>query len=202
MFSSDSRVQASGKEDCMEIALAIMAGIALSATSGFRVFVPFLILSIANLTGLLELNQSFAWIGTYPALATFGVATIVEILAYFIPWVDNVLNAISAPASVIAGTILTYALVGDLAPGLAWVISIIGGGGVSLISRAISGIIHTGSTAASAGTANPAVSLAESVGTVVMSILAIVAPIVVILLLLLLISWAIKTYKRLTAKKP
>ena len=186
----------------MEIAFAVMAGIALSATSGFRVFVPFLVLSIANLTGMLDLNQSFAWIGTYPALATFGVATLVEILAYFIPWVDNVLNAISAPASVIAGTVLTYALVGDLAPGFAWIISIIGGGGVSLISRAISGIVHAGSAVASAGTANPAVSLAESVGTAVMSILAIVAPIIVILLLLLLISWAITTYKRIIVKKP
>lgn len=185
----------------MEIALAIMAGIALSATSGFRVFVPFLVLSIANLTGLMDLNQSFAWIGTYPAFAVFGAATLVEILAYFIPWVDNALNAISAPASVVAGTILTYALVGDLAPGLAWVISIIGGGGASLITRAVSGIVHAGSTAASAGTANPAVSLVESAGTVIMSILALVAPIIVILILFLLISWAIKACKRIRAKK-
>lgn len=185
----------------MEIALAIMAGIALSATSGFRVFVPFLILSIANLTGLLDLNQSFAWIGTYPALATFGVATLVEILAYFIPWVDNVLNAISAPASVVAGTVLTYALIGELSPALAWIISIIGGGGASLATRVISGILHAGSTAASGGTANPAVSLAESAGSVVMSVLAIIAPFIVILLLLLLSSWGIKAYKRKKAKK-
>lgn len=200
-MSCSSRIQVPERKIAMEIALAIMAGIALSATSGFRVFVPFLVLSIANLTGMLDLNQSFAWIGTYPALATFGAATLVEILAYFIPWVDNALNAISAPASVVAGTILTYALVGDLAPGLAWIISIIGGGGASLVTRAISGIVHAGSTAASGGTANPAVSLAESAGTVVMSVLALVAPFIVILILLLLISWAIRTYKRLIAKK-
>lgn len=185
----------------MELALAIMAGISLSATSGFRVFVPFLILSIANLTGLLDLNQSMAWIGTYPALATFGVATLVEILAYFIPWIDNVLNAISAPAAVVAGTVLTYALVGELSPGLAGIISIIGGGGASLTTRAISGFIHAGSTAASGGIANPTVSLAESAGSVIMSILAVIAPIIVILVLIILISWAIKTYKRLKVKK-
>jgi hypothetical protein len=178
-----------------------MIGIALSATSGFRVFVPFLVLSAANLAGWLELGESFAWIGTYPALVMFAVATLVEILAYFIPWVDNVLNVISVPASLVAGTILTYAVIGSLNPALAWVISIIGGGGASLLTRAVSNIVHAGSAAASGGVANPAVSLVESAGTVALSVLAIVVPIIVILSFLLLISWARKHWLRLRPKK-
>lgn len=185
----------------MEIAFSVMIGIALSATSGFRVFVPFLVLSAANLAGWLELGESFAWIGTYPALVMFAVATLVEIMAYFIPWVDNVLNVISVPASLVAGTILTYAVIGSLNPALAWVISIIGGGGASLLTRAVSNIVHAGSAAASGGVANPAVSLVESAGTVALSVLAIVVPIIVILSFLLLISWARKHWLRLRPKK-
>jgi len=185
----------------MEIALSIAIGIALSATSGFRIFVPFLALSVANLAGLLELNESFAWIGTYPALAAFAAATVVEILAYFIPWVDNALNAISVPASLVAGTVLTYAFVGDISPALGWFIAAIAGGGASLVTRAVSNVVHAGSTAASGGTANPVVSFFESVGTVLMSIVAIIAPFVAVILLLLTVYWAVTVFRRLRARR-
>lgn len=185
----------------MEIALSIAIGISLSATSGFRVFVPFLVLSAANLAGWLELSGSFAWIGTYPALIALAVATSVEILAYFIPWVDNALNAISIPASIVAGTILTFAFIGEMEPVLAWSISIIAGGGASLLTRTVAGIIHAGSTAASGGLANPVVSFAESAGSVIMSVLAIIAPVIVIFLLLLFIYWGIQALRRLKSRK-
>lgn len=184
----------------MEIALSIAIGIALSATSGFRIFVPFLVLSAANLAGWLELSESFAWIGTYPALAAFATATVVEILAYFIPWVDNVLNAISVPASLVAGTVLTYAFIGDVAPGLGWFISVIGGGGASLVTRTVSNVAHAGSTATTGGTANPMLSFFESLGTVLMSIVAILAPLVAIILLALVIYWAVTVLRRLRVK--
>jgi len=74
-----------------EILLTILMGIGLSAASGFRIFIPFLVISIASLTGNLTLVDSFSWIGTYPALITFGMATVLEIAGYYIPWVDNIL---------------------------------------------------------------------------------------------------------------
>lgn len=185
----------------MEIALSIAIGIALSATSGFRIFVPFLAVSAAHLAGWLELNETFAWIGTYPALAVFAAATAVEILAYFIPWVDNALEAISVPASAVAGTILTFAFVSEMTPALAWFISIIAGGGTSLVTRAVSNIVHAGSTAASGGAANPAVSLVESIGTVVMSVLAIAVPILALFVLILFAAWAVKAIQRARARK-
>lgn len=42
--------------------------------------------------------------GVLPALITLGVAMILEIGAYFIPWVDTVLDAIAIPLAAIAGT--------------------------------------------------------------------------------------------------
>lgn len=185
----------------MEYALSIVIGIALSATAGFRVFVPFLVISAANLAGWLELTDSFAWIGTYPALVAFAVATVVEILAYFIPWVNNVLNAISVPASLVAGTVLTYAFISDMGPGLAWFISVIAGGGASLLTRAASNVAHAASTTTTGGTANPVLSFFESLGTFLMSIITIIAPFVAAILLLLILYWAVGMYRRLRARR-
>lgn len=61
---------------------SIFLGIGLSAATGFRIFVPFLVASIAGLTGYLPLSPAFEWIGTYPALIAFSVATVLEISAY------------------------------------------------------------------------------------------------------------------------
>ncbi len=90
----------------MEITLSILLGIGLAAACGFRVFVPFLIVSIAAMSGHLELTPGFEWIGTPYALAAFGAATALEIAAYYIPWLDNLLDAAATPAGLVqAGTV-------------------------------------------------------------------------------------------------
>lgn len=74
----------------METLLGLMIGIGLSAACGFRVFVPLPGMSIAALSGYLSLSPEFEWIGTWPALIAFATATVLEIAAYYIPWVDNI----------------------------------------------------------------------------------------------------------------
>ena len=73
----------------MEIFLSICVGVGLSAACGFRVFVPLLGLSIAAKLGMVHLGASFAWAGSTTAIVAFGVATVAEIAAYYIPWVDR-----------------------------------------------------------------------------------------------------------------
>ena len=77
----------------MDAVLAVLLGIGLAASCGFRVFVPFLVTSAAVCSGYLDVAQNFEWLGTGTALAAFAVATAVEILAYCIPWLDNLLDA-------------------------------------------------------------------------------------------------------------
>src|SRR2546423_1350380 len=115
----------------METLLSLLIGIGLSAACGFRVFVPLLILSIASLTGHVTLASSFAWLGSYPALIAFAVATCLEIAAYYVPWIDNLLDSIATPAAVVAGTIITASLVAHLDPFLRWTLAVIAGGGVA-----------------------------------------------------------------------
>jgi hypothetical protein len=98
----------------MEPLLGIAVGIGLSAACGFRVFVPLLVMNLTSLSGQLHLPSGFAWIGSYYATVAFGTATIVEVLGYYIPWLDHVLDIVATPAAIIAGTIATASMVTDM----------------------------------------------------------------------------------------
>ena len=93
----------------MDLALSIGLGVGLAAAVGLRVFLPLLVMSVAAYTGHLALGGGFAWLGSAPAIVMLGVAAILEILAYYIPGVDNLLDAIAAPAALIAGTVVWFA---------------------------------------------------------------------------------------------
>ena len=68
------------------IITALCLGICLSAACGLRVFLPFLVVSVAAKFGLLELRESWMWIGSWPAITAFSTATVLEIGAYYVPW--------------------------------------------------------------------------------------------------------------------
>lgn len=172
-----------------EMLLTVLMGIALSAASGFRVFVPFLFVSIASLSGNLTLSGTFSWIGTMPALITFSVATLLEIAGYFIPWVDNLLDTIASPAAVVAGIVLTASVLLDISPLLRWALAIIGGGGAAATVQAFTGTSRAASTVTTGGLANPLISTVELGSSVTLSAAAVFIPliagIIVIILLIL-----------------
>lgn len=180
----------------MEIVLDILIGVGLAATCGFRVFVPFFVLGIAGLSGYLDLGQGFQWVGTWPAVLAFGVATLIEILAYFFPFVDNLLKTASVPIGVVAGVLAAAAVITDVHPLLQWSMALIAGGGAAAATGIASSGLHYGVTAASAGTASPAVSTAESAGSVVTAVLAVVIPVVTAFLLVLAVVLVVRHRRR------
>ena len=113
------------------ILFGAITGVALSAAVGFRIFVPFLVTGIAVKLGVLQVAPDFAWLASWPALAVFAVASITEVLAYYIPVVDHALDVIGSPAAVIAGTLLTASMVVGMDEWLRWSLAIIAGGGIA-----------------------------------------------------------------------
>src|ERR1700745_2778483 len=103
-----------------DLPLSIVLGVGLAAATGFRVFLPMLIVSGAAYTGHLPLADSFAWLGTPSALTMLGVAAVVEILAYYAPGVDNLLDSLATPAALVAGTIVSAAVMTDVPPMAKW----------------------------------------------------------------------------------
>jgi Domain of unknown function (DUF4126) len=164
----------------MDHLLSLAVGIGLAAACGFRVFVPLLVMSAAAYTGHLELSSGFHWVGTLPALVAFASATALEIAAYYIPWVDNLLDTVSGPAAVVAGTMVTASALTDVDPFLKWSLAIIGGGGVAGIVSGATAMMRGASTVTTGGVANPIFSTVEATVSFAVAALAIVLPLVAI----------------------
>ena len=184
----------------METLLSVCLGIGLSAACGFRLFVPLLVMSVASLSGHLTLAHGFEWIGTYPALIAFAVATCAEIGGYYIPWLDNLLDTIASPAAVIAGALISASVITDMSPFMKWTLAIIAGGGAAGIVQGTTVVARGASTAGTGGLGNPVVATVELVSSLLTSVLflvfAAVAPILLILLLGVLIFFVSKKFFR------
>ncbi len=166
----------------MDLLLHIAIGIGLSAAAGFRILVPFLIAGIAAQQGYLTLSPSMAWMGTTPALIALTAATALEVLIYFVPLVDNLMDAVELPAAAIAGTLLTVAVTGgDMNPFLQWSLAIIAGGSVASSTQAFTGLARLASTAAGGPVGNIAVSTTELASSTILSVLAIAVPFLVLI---------------------
>jgi hypothetical protein len=166
-----------------EAALSIGVGLGLAAAAGFRVFVPLFVLSLAAKAGYLPLSAGFEWVATTPALIAFGTATMLEVLGYYLPWFDNLLDTVAAPAAVVAGIVASASVMTDFPPLVKWAVALIGGGGAAGLVAGSTSLLRLKSTATTAGLANPIVATAELVGSVVTSVLALVVPVLVLLAL-------------------
>ena len=173
-----------------------LIGIGLSAACGFRVFVPLLVMGLAYQSGNLNLTEGFEWIGSTPAIITFGVATVLEIGAYYIPWLDNLLDSIATPAALIAGTIVTASFVGDVSPWLKWSLAAIAGGGTAATVQIGTVLTRGASTLTTGGLGNPIVSTAEMGGSLGMSLLAIALPLLAVVLVVALIIFVVMKLRR------
>jgi hypothetical protein len=172
----------------------------LSAACGFRVFVPLLIMSIAAQAGFLNLSPGFEWIGSWTATLAFAVATILEIGGYFIPWLDNLLDAIATPAAVLAGMLATASLLGDFSPLARWGLAIIAGGGVAGMVQASTVALRGLSLTTTGGLANPVFSFLEVLGAAGLSIFAILIPVTALILVVALILFVLSRVLRKKAE--
>lgn len=185
----------------IETIISICLGIGLAASVGFRVFLPLFALSLASYFNVWDLNESWQWIGGLTALITLGVATLVEIFAYYIPYVDNALDTISVPLAAFAGTVVMLSTVVDLSPVITWALAIIAGAGTaSAISTSSSGT-RLASTASTGGLANPIFSTLETGTAVTMSIVSIFFPILAIVLVVIMLFIIFKLFKKFKSSK-
>ncbi len=190
----------------MNETLAILAGIGLAAACGFRVFLPLFLASLAVRTGIdgvggfelaSLLGDDLQWIGGTPALITLGVATTLEIGAYYVPWIDNALDTIATPAAMIAGTLVAFALFpGTGGEGMDWALAAIAGGGTAGLIQSGSVLLRGASTATTGGLGNFAVATLELIGSVIVTALSVVLPLVAGGLALLLAFYVLVRHGR------
>ena len=185
----------------IETISAIALGIGLSASTGFRVFIPLLVAGIASRIGLIPLGESFAWMGSMPALISFGVAAVVEVLAYYIPYVDNLLDTIATPLSIGAGTLLMTSVFPAESEWIRWFMGFVVGGSAAATIQSASSMTRLTSTSLTAGFGNPVVSTGEGVAATGFSVMALFTPILVaVLLVVVMILLLHYAYRKLTHK--
>ncbi|WP_010585560.1 DUF4126 domain-containing protein [Schlesneria paludicola] len=175
----------------MDLLLGLFIGIGLSAACGFRVFVPLLGMSIASQSGHLTLASGFEWIGTWPAMFAFGSATVLEIGAFYVPWIDNLMDTIATPAALVAGTMVTASQLGDASPFLKWSLAVIAGGGVCGLIQSGTVITRAASSGSTGGLGNFAVSTVELVSSITMTFLVLVLPMIAMAVLFCLLVWTV-----------
>ena len=181
----------------LESLLSIALGIGLAAAAGFRIFVPLLAAGIAARTGFLPLTDGFQWLGSTPALLMLGTAAVVEVLAYYIPGVDHLLDVVAGPAAVGAGVVASASVMADIPQAVMWPLAIIAGGGVAGLTKGTTALLRAKSGVMTAGLANPVVATVETVGATGITVLALVVPLLCLAAIAGLLYWATKKAGRL-----
>lgn len=175
----------------LHIISAVAFGIALSACCGFRVFVPLLAASVAGYFGWVKLPEDMAWMGSMVSMVCFGTAALVEIGAYYFPFLDNILDTVVTPLAIAAGTLLASALIPlpDNEPLLRWTVALVAGGGAAGTLQASTGLLRLFSTKATLGTGNPLIATGENAAAITGSVFSFVAPIMVAAVLIVTVVW-------------
>jgi hypothetical protein len=180
----------------MDFITALAVGIGLAAASGLRVFVPLLFLSVGVKLGYVTPGEDWAWIGSWSAVAGLGLAAALEVAAYYVPILDNALDALATPAAAISGTMVAavpiMAALDQVHPGLGWLTAAVAGGGTATAVQAVTVTARAASTATTAGAGNPIVASIENTGATLLSIVTLVLPLAIgglMVLLAGLLAW-------------
>ena len=177
--------------DILPYILSSFIGIGLAAASGFRVFLPLFAVSLASYLGWIPTNDNFQWLSGLPTLIVTGVETLVEILAYYIPVVDNFLDTVTVPLATVAGSVLFASQFIELGTFPQWALAIIAGGGTAATIAAGFAGTRAASTATTAGIGNNVIATTETAGAGLMSVLSIFLPVIAFIIALALLIFVI-----------
>src|SRR5262245_1140316 len=180
-----------------DLPLSLVLGVGLAAATGFRVFLPMLFTSIAAYSGHLPLDGNFAWLGTPGAVIMLSVAALAEILAYYVPVIDNLLDTLTTPAALVAGTVVSAAVMTDVPPMVKWTAAVIAGGGIAGLTQGVTAMLRAKSTILTGGLGNSVIATAELGGALLFSLLTLAAPLAALALVILFLWLAIRLLRQL-----
>lgn len=184
-------------------ALSAFIGIGLAAASGFRVFLPMFAVSLASYMGWISLPENFHWLSGIPTLIATGIAMVAEILAYYIPYIDHLLDTVNVPLATVAGSILFASQFTTMDTFPQWALALIAGGGTAAaISSGFAGT-RAASTATTGGLGNSVVATAETAGAGILSVMSFVFPVLAaiaaVVLVIIVLVLGRKIWKRFKA---
>ena len=184
------------------IIMATLMGISLAAASGFRVFLPPFLLSLAarfNVVWFLDidlLGTQFEFFTSTLSIVVLGIATVAEFAAFYAPWIDNALDTIATPASIVAGVAMTAIVLEGNDPIIQWTIAIVAGGGVAATIQSATVATRGLSSTFTFGLGNSAVATGENVASVALTLIAILIPFLSALFVLLIVALLLRMKRK------
>jgi len=184
------------------IIMATLMGISLAAASGFRVFLPPFLLSLAarfNVVWFLDIDligTQFEFFTSTLSIVVLGIATVAEFAAFYAPWIDNALDTIATPASIVAGVAMTAIVLEGNDPIIQWAIAIVAGGGVAATIQSATVATRGLSSTFTFGLGNSAVATGENVASVALTLIAILIPFLSALFVLLIVALLLRMKRK------
>ena len=169
--------------------LGTASAFGLAAATGLNSTLPLLLVGLAARFGLLTLGSPYDAIASDVALVGLGVLALGEIAADKIPGADTIVHMVQTPLTLAAGAILfasQNSMIQDVSPGLAILVGLLTAGGVHSLRAIVRPVV----TVATMGFGGPAVSAAEDVGAVGLTLLALIAPFLAIVALVVILAVA------------
>lgn len=156
-------------------------GVGLAAVAGIRAWLPLLVAGLMARIGLVHLGESFQFVSSWPALALFGVATVVELVGDKVPAVDHTLDAIGTVVRPGAGALLAAATMYQIdSPLVACVLGLCVGAPTAMVPHAAKAAARAASSTFTLGLANPMLSFAEDGVAAAMLVLVFVVPVLLV----------------------
>jgi hypothetical protein len=171
--------------------ISLLLGLSLSAACGFRVFIPFLVVSTAAVENWINLPNDLSWLDTNQAIILFATASLIEVILYYFPLLDNLLDTIALPLVTVIGVWVTYNSLPEMNALTQWTIAIIAGGGTAGITKGLNSLLRLGSTGITGGLGNSLFATIEMIIAVLIAGLALIVPILTGFLVIFLLIWGI-----------
>ncbi|MEM6930977.1 MAG: DUF4126 domain-containing protein [Myxococcota bacterium] len=186
----------SAMELAPSLGLQIALGLCLAATTGLRTFLPLLAVNLVAMSGAMELNESYGFIGHWGATVVFGTATLIEILGDKVIGLDHTLDAVGLVAKPVAATILAAAVLVELDPMLAAVLGIVGGGAPASALGLVKAQVRAVASVTTAGVGNTVLSFVEDAVAILSIIVALLVPGLALLLIVVGVVGVVRYLRR------
>jgi len=182
--------------------LSLPAAFGLAGASGLNATLPLLIVSLLARLGLIHLGSPYDALASDVAFYGLIVLAVVEFAIDKVPALDSVGHAVMLPIAAASGAILFASQTGavtDVHPGLAVIISVLAGAGVSSTVHLVRAGVRPVANVVLLG---PPLSFLEDTASAALSLAATLAPILVPFLLALIVLGAVLLWQRRRASRP
>jgi hypothetical protein len=182
--------------DAATAAGSLLAALGLAGAAGLNAWIPLLAVGLLGRAGQLELAEGYDVLESTPALAVLGVLFALDFVGDKVPAIDSLLHTAGSVVHPVAGAIV-FASPTELPTDVPSLALYALGAAVAGSLHATRATIRPASTALTAGAGNPVLSLAEDIGSAVLSVAAVFAPVLGAIGLVVLVAVAALWWRRI-----